>query len=221
MSVSASQMTQARLNEVGARVNGRLQQISSMTGIQFPTLFAAAMGQTEATETEQTVEAVVETNTDASAVSADGYAGKPYADMISQLGELYGIDPALIHSVVVCESSYNPDLVSSAGAQGLMQLMPGTAEALGVTDVFDPWQNLDGGTRYLVGKLYEYEGDLKMALAAYNCGSGTLRKRQITDLNDPAQYAELPRETQNYIARVIARLTEYGKGDLADTSVFV
>jgi hypothetical protein len=113
---------------------------------------------------------------------------------IKKAAEKYGLSPALIHSVIKAESNFQVDAVSSAGAQGLMQLMPATARELGVIDVFDIDANVDGGTRYLKQMLDRFGGDIKLALAAYNAGPGTVQR-----------YGQIPsyRETRDYIDRVM------------------
>jgi len=115
-----------------------------------------------------------------------------FDSIIRQAGEKYGVDPSLIKAVVQTESSGNPRAVSSAGAQGLMQLMPKTAADLGVHDPFDPAQNIMGGTRYLRQLMDRYQGDRKLALAAYNWGMGNVEKRMNF----------MPRETKDYILKV-------------------
>jgi soluble lytic murein transglycosylase-like protein len=104
------------------------------------------------------------------------------------------IDADFIASVIAAESANNPHAVSRKGAQGLMQLMPGTANKLGVKDSFDPADNVDGGVRYLRALLLEYNGDIPKALAAYNAGPQRV-----------AQYKGVPpyRETHAYVARII------------------
>ena len=106
------------------------------------------------------------------------------------------LDPALVRAVVAVESAFRTDAVSPKGAQGLMQLMPATAAALGVRDAFDPAQNLDGGARHLGALVRSYGGDLTKALAAYNAGEGAV-----------ARYGGVPpyRETKDYLAKVLKR----------------
>lgn len=112
--------------------------------------------------------------------------------IIGDAGQKYGVDPSLIKAVIQAESGGYPLAVSKAGARGLMQLMPETAADLGVTNPFDPAQNIMGGTRYLRNLLDRYRGDVKLALAAYNWGMGNLEKRPES----------MPRETKNYISQV-------------------
>ena len=120
------------------------------------------------------------------------------AQMIDQVAEKVSLAPELIHSVVSAESAYNPAAVSHAGAQGLMQLMPETAQELGVRDSFDPLQNLLGGSKYLKQLLEKYDGDLDHALAAYNWGQGNVDRKGLE---------QMPQETRNYLARVKNSLT--------------
>jgi len=98
--------------------------------------------------------------------------------IILQAADRYQVDPALIKAIIMAESSYNPRAISRRGARGLMQLMPKTAEALGVGDSFDPEHNINAGVRYFRKLLNRFDGDIKLALAAYNAGSRKVRKYQ-------------------------------------------
>lgn len=117
---------------------------------------------------------------------------RAYDDIIAHASNRYGVDAGLIRAVIKAESGFNPNAVSSAGAQGLMQLMPATARSLGVSDSFDPEQNIMAGTRFLRDMLKRYNGDVDSALAAYNWGPGNVDKGT----------GRLPRETRDYLARV-------------------
>ena len=121
------------------------------------------------------------------------------SQLIDQVAEKISLAPELIHSVVAAESDYNPAAVSPVGAQGLMQLMPETAQELGVQDSFDPLQNLLGGSKYLKQLLEKYEGDLDSALAAYNWGQGNVDRKGL---------AQMPAETRSYLARVKRNLAD-------------
>jgi hypothetical protein len=99
-----------------------------------------------------------------------------YDDIILKAASDYGIDPAVIKAVIMAESGFNPQAISYAGAQGLMQLMPRTARALDIKDPMDPRANIQGGTRYLKRLLRRFQGDLELALAAYNAGSRNVRR---------------------------------------------
>ena len=114
-------------------------------------------------------------------------------EMIRETSTRYRVDPALVRAVMQTESNWKSTAVSRKGALGLMQLEPGTAQALGVNNAFDPKQNLDGGVRYLHMLLERYNGDLDRALAAYNAGPGTV---------DRAGGIPRYRETRDYVQKV-------------------
>lgn len=131
-------------------------------------------------------------STISTAPSTPNQAAPWLESIIARASNRYGVDAGLIKAVIKAESGFNPTAVSHAGAQGLMQLMPGTARSLGVTDSFDPEQNVMGGTRFLRDLLKRYNGNLDSALAAYNWGPGNVDKKPD----------HLPRETRDYLARV-------------------
>jgi soluble lytic murein transglycosylase-like protein len=118
----------------------------------------------------------------------------PFEAHILQAAQTHEVDPTLIRAVIFAESSNNPQAVSKRGAQGLMQLMPSTAKALGIEDSFDPAMNIDGGTRYLRYLLDRFDGDVRLALAAYNAGSRYVKK-----------YGGVPpfKATRQYIKKVL------------------
>jgi soluble lytic murein transglycosylase-like protein len=123
--------------------------------------------------------------------------------MVQKTAEKHHVDPDLVRAVISTESNWNASAVSSKGAQGLMQLIPGTAQRLGVGNAFDPAQNVDAGVRYLGMLLERYNGDLSKALAAYNAGPG------IVD-----RFGGVPNfpETRSYVQKVTANYLRPGPG---------
>ena len=115
-------------------------------------------------------------------------------NLIRSAAVKYGVDPKLVSAVAEAESSRRPDAVSSAGAVGVMQLMPETAKALGVNNVYDPAQNIDGGAKYLKEMLDDFGGDVRSAVAAYNAGP-----QGVKAYGGVPPYAE----TQNYVNKVL------------------
>lgn len=124
-----------------------------------------------------------------------------FAPHIEQAAGEAGIDAALIHAVITAESGYNPAAISRTGAQGLMQLMPGTARRYAVKDAFDPKQNIRGGTRYLRDLLAMFDNNIELALAAYNAGENAVIRhgRKIPPY----------RETQAYVPKVMRLYSQY------------
>lgn len=121
-------------------------------------------------------------------------ATKSLDTIFEKAAKTYDVPVSLLKAMAKTESNFNPKAVSSAGAKGVMQLMPATAKALGVTDAFDPEQNIMGGAKYISQMLERYDGNTSLALAAYNAGSGNVKK-----------YGGIPpfKETQNYVKKVM------------------
>ncbi len=210
-----------RVNEALQGVQARMQEIERRTGFSFSEYMArtqtmqpvsdetsvdiidAATG-LPADDTDVTPAGETDTATVTEPVS-DVFANLPgseYDSLFIEVADRYGLSPALIKAVAFAESGFRPSAVSGAGAMGLMQLMPYTAEALGVSDPYDPEQNVDGGARLLSSLLDQFDGNALLALAAYNCGAYGVSSRGITDLTDMMQRALLPSETRGYLSNV-------------------
>jgi hypothetical protein len=109
--------------------------------------------------------------------------------IIDKASEKHNVDPALVKAVIMAESSYNPRAVSPKGAVGLMQLMPSTAESLGVANSYNPEQNVQGGTKYLKKLIDRFDGDIKLAIAAYNAGPAHVKKHNgVPPFKDTVYY---------------------------------
>jgi hypothetical protein len=129
-------------------------------------------------------------------------------DIFEKAADKYNVSIDLLKAIAKQESNFNANAVSKSGAMGVMQLMPATAKGLGVNDAFNPEQNIMGGAKYISKLLDQYNGDTKLALAAYNAGSGNVRK-----------YGGIPpfKETQNYVVKVM----QYYKQNLDASNVMV
>jgi len=130
--------------------------------------------------------------------------------LVREAADRHRVDPALIRAVIETESNWNPRAYSHKGAGGLMQLIPTTAQRFGANDVFNPQQNIDAGVRYLKTLLERYNGNLDLALAAYNAGEGAV---------DRAHGIPAFRETRNYVQRVQDAYFRPGSGRLADAFI--
>jgi soluble lytic murein transglycosylase-like protein len=192
----------ARINEIQAMMNGGAaaatapvattttssQETAATGGANFAGALASATGAGAGAASASTLAAPA---AGASALPA----GTPFAAQITASAKRNGIDPALLAGLIKQESGFNPHAGSPAGAQGLTQLMPGTARGLGVGNPLDPAQSIEGGARYLKQQLDRFGGDVARALAAYNAGPGAVQ-----------HYGGVPpyAETQNYVRRVQA-----------------
>lgn len=126
-----------------------------------------------------------------------------YDDIITEASRKYGVPESLIKAVIDTESSFNPNVTSSAGAKGLMQLMDATAKGLGVSNSFDASENIDAGVRYLSYQLKRFDGNVNMALAAYNAGPSRVERLGVTnDAQLMSVLGSLPVETQKYITKI-------------------
>ncbi len=194
-------------------VIGRVSQLQAMLAAGSPavqaspsakTSFSAALqnatGAPATLSAAATQAAAAPTAANPASTSSSLPAGTPYAAEITSAATANGIDPALLAGLVKQESGFNPSAGSPAGARGLTQLMPGTAAGLGVNNVLDPVQSLNGGAKYLKQQLDAFGGDVTKALAAYNAGPGAVQR-----FGGVPPYAE----TQNYVKKVQAFAAAY------------
>lgn len=125
---------------------------------------------------------------------------------VKKASRKYGVDENLIKAVIKAESNFNPNVVSCAGAKGLMQIMPSNFKSLGISNPFDIYQNVEGGTKLLKEYIDRYDGDIQMALMAYNGGPTRMKNRGVTSIE---HIYKMPKETQNYVKKVMG----YYKGE--------
>lgn len=135
---------------------------------------------------------------DTSTTTADAMKKTKYDSIFKEAAKKYGVSESLLKAVAKAESDFNPNDVSSAGAIGVMQLMPSTAKELGVKDPYDAEQNIMGGAKLIAAHLKKYNGDVKLALAAYNAGSGAVKK-----------YGGVPSFCKTYVNRVLSYKKAY------------
>lgn len=185
-------ITSGRIQHAMSRVQSIEQRIRQLSERHGQTSTEKTQQASFANMMQRAMNETTSSNTNAASSTLDDVQ-----KMIDSISQRHGMDPKLISSVVSAESAYNPMAVSKVGAKGLMQLMPGTAQMLGVNDPYDAEQNLDGGTRYLKQMINRYH-DVPTALAAYNAGPGNVDK-----------YGGIPpfQETQNYVKTIMSRYT--------------
>lgn len=162
---------------------------------QFRTGSKNFLSLTKAAEKLQATTAVKNPNAIDTTTNITNPTKQQILDIISKASKKYGVDEKLVKAVIKQESGFNPKARSHCGAMGLMQLMPATAKGLGVKDAYNPVQNVEGGVKHLKGLLARYNGNVVLALAAYNAGGGNVDK-----------YGGVPpfKETQNYVKSILA-----------------
>jgi soluble lytic murein transglycosylase-like protein len=172
--------------------------LAEATAVDGPGTATPALG--EATALTPTSTAPTTAPVPATSETGPGNGTVPYQSLIEESCAKYGVDPALLAGLIEQESHFDPTVGSSAGAQGLTELMPETAASLGVTDPHDPAQSIEAGARLLSEKLTEFGGNTELALAAYNAGSGAVQ-----------QYNGIPPypETQEYVKKVLGYAAGY------------
>ena len=186
----------SRNNVIAGTKEKSMSQVNNITNINQPKVYNTNLDQVK--------------NTDSKSFSSYLKETKSLDDIFEQAAIKYNVPVNLLKAIGKAESNFNPNAVSRAGAQGVMQLMPATAKSLGVTDSFDPEQNIMGGAKYISQLLKKYDGNTKLALAAYNAGMGNVKK-----------YGGIPpfKETQNYVVKVMKYMDEdLGAGSVTTTA---
>lgn len=182
------------------------KQFQSLANISAPTVdsdFQNILNASMASKAEKASDNTQEKSFSPSASGSKRIPNEQLDSIIDKYASKNNLDSAFVKALIKQESGFQATAKSHCGAMGLMQLMPSTASSLGVDDAFDPEQNVAGGTKYLKGLMDRYQGNKSLALAAYNAGSGAVKK-----------YGGIPpyTETQNYVKNVLSNYQNYKTG---------
>lgn len=199
-------MDQALVSRIHEQAAKRAEAAKQNNSDDFATVLADS---TKALDNSQDASASGTVSSDASGVSTvsestssvSSYTSDELDSIFEEAANTYGVSSVILKSIAKAESGFNPSAVSSAGAIGIMQLMPQTAAALGVSNSYDARENIMGGAKYISQLLSNYQGNISLALAAYNAGSANVDK-----------YGGIPpfTETQNYVKKVLSYMEEFG-----------
>jgi membrane-bound lytic murein transglycosylase B len=182
-------------DELNTLSSSTTSNLSNIINVPQPTLsYGETVAQILGKSFGSTVKPIMNEITEATSSSGKSTITKSdYDDIINEMANKYDVDSKLIKSIIKHESGFNANAVSHAGAKGLMQIMPSNFDSYGITNPVDPKQNIEAGTRMIKSNLRKYNGNVELALAAYNAGGGNVKK-----------YGGIPpfKETQNYIRKV-------------------
>lgn len=179
----------------------------NQTGMLFSVILDKMLEGQSLTNGQANFQSNTDKNTTLEKVIKDNIKSTDLDGAIKEAANKYGVEEELIKAVIKQESGFNKNAVSSAGAIGLMQLMPKTADSLGVNP-YDALENIDGGTRYLRGLLNSFSGNKALALAAYNGGIGRMKKLGVDTVEE---ISKMPSETRNYVNKVLKNYEQYKK----------